>query len=78
MGRGGAIKEVTREGALNSHKYNARVLGLLLAFGVMLATEGWAQVEIGSNTSVSMSGDLGFGYNGEYGNKLYSQVTAQA
>ncbi len=57
---------------MNSHKYNARVLGLLLAFGVMLATEGWAQVEIGSNTSVSMSGDLGFGYNGDYGNVVQS------
>ncbi len=33
----------------------------------MLSTLGWAQIEIGSNTSVSLTGDLGFGYNGEYG-----------
>ncbi len=49
----------------------------MLAFGVMLATvmlatRGFAQVEIGSNTSVTMSGDLGFGYNGEYGNQIGS------
>ncbi|MGB8784086.1 MAG: hypothetical protein WCD02_13290 [Terriglobales bacterium] len=59
---------------MNSHTYNARVLGLALAFGVMLATTltlatpGWAQLEIGKNTSMSLSGDLGFGYNGSYGN----------
>ena len=44
----------------------------MLAFGMMLATmlttPGWAQIEIGSNTNLSLSGDLGFGYNGNYGN----------
>ena len=55
---------------------------MLLAFGVMLATvmlgtlmleaRGWAQVEIGSNTNVTMSGDLGFGYEGNYGNQIGS------
>jgi len=67
---------------LTSLKYNARGFGLRLASGVMLATmmlasvllesKGWAQVEIGSNTSVTMSGDLGFGYNGDYGNQIGS------
>jgi hypothetical protein len=77
VGWGWGDREVTREGALNSHKYNARGFGLVLALGVMLATmmletRGFAQVEIGSNTSVTMSGDLGFGYNGEYGNQIGS------
>jgi hypothetical protein len=48
----------------------------MLAFGLMLATtlttQGWAQIEIGSNTNLTMSGDLGFGYNGEYGNQVQS------
>ena len=52
---------------MSSHKYNARFLGFVLAFGVMLAARGWAQLEIGSKTNVSLSGDLGFGYNGSYG-----------
>jgi hypothetical protein len=61
---------------LNRYQYNARAIGLRLAFGVMLAmalgaalaNQGWAQIEIGKNTSVSLSGDVGFGYNADYGN----------
>ena len=57
---------------MSSHKYKARAFGWLLAFGVMvsavLVTQGWAQIEIGKNTNMSMSGDLGFGYTGDYGN----------
>ena len=54
--------------AVSSRKYNARVFALLLAFGLMLAARGWAQIEIGDKTNVSLSGDLGFGYNADYGN----------
>lgn len=57
---------------MRSYGYNTRVLGLLVAFGVMLGGRGFAQVEIGSNTSVTMSGDLGFGYDGEYGSTVGS------
>jgi hypothetical protein len=53
--------------AVSSRKYNARVFALLLAFGVMLAARGWAQIEIGDKTNVSLSGDLGYGYNADYG-----------
>ena len=49
-----------------------RVLVYLLALGAMLATSAWAQVEVGQNTSLSLSGDLGFGYDGEYGNQTGS------
>lgn len=60
---------------MSSHKYNARLLGWL-SFWVMLGSilpiiltnSGWAQIEIGGNTSVSMTGDLGYGYNANYGN----------
>jgi hypothetical protein len=60
---------------VSSQKYNARLLGWL-AFWVMLGSilpviltnSGWAQIEIGGNTSVSMTGDLGYGYNADYGN----------
>jgi len=34
----------------------------------MLAARGWAQIEIGDKTNVSLSGNLGFGYNASYGN----------
>ena len=57
---------------LSSRKYIARELGWLLAIGLMLAAQGWAQIEIGSNTNLTMTGDLGFGYNGEYGNQTES------
>ena len=57
---------------MSSQKYNARAFGLLLAFGVMLATPGWAQLEIGRNTSMNLTGDLGFGYNGSYGDAIGS------
>jgi hypothetical protein len=49
-----------------------RVLVYLLALGAMLAAPAWAQVEVGQNTSLSLSGDLGFGYDGEYGNQTGS------
>ena len=56
---------------MSSGKDKARVLGWLLAFGVMLAgvltTKGWAQLEVGSNTSMTLTGDIGFGYTGSYG-----------
>jgi hypothetical protein len=52
---------------LSSHKYNARVFGFLLVFGVMLATSAWAQLEVGQNTSMTLSGTLGYGYDGSYG-----------
>jgi len=54
---------------LSSHKYSARFLAFVLAFGLMLAARGWAQIEIGSKTNVSLTGDLGFGYNGSYSNQ---------
>jgi len=38
----------------------------------MLATPGWAQLEIGRNTSMNLTGDLGFGYNGSYGDAIGS------
>ncbi len=38
----------------------------------MLAGRGFAQLEIGSNTNLTLSGDLGFGYNGNYGNVVGS------
>ena len=57
---------------MNSQRNNARVLGWLLAFGVMLAGQGWAQIEIGKNTSMSLSGDVGFGYNGSNGDTIGS------
>jgi hypothetical protein len=66
--------KVLRDGAdLKSQRNNARVFGWLLALGVMLATaKGWAQIEIGKNTSMSLTGDVGFGYNGEYGDAIGS------
>jgi hypothetical protein len=61
---------------LSSRKYNARALGFVLAFGVMLATmlttKGWAQIEVGPITSLTLSGDIGFGYNGDYGDTIGS------
>jgi len=54
--------------AVSSGNYKARVFGVLLAFGSMLATSARAQLEVGQNTSMTMTGDLGFGYNGAYGN----------
>ncbi|MFY9676462.1 MAG: hypothetical protein WB817_10265 [Terriglobales bacterium] len=53
-------------------RYKARGLALVLALGVMLAGRGFAQLEIGSNTNLTLSGDLGFGYNGNYGNVVGS------
>ncbi len=69
---------------MSSQKYNARLLGWL-AFWVMLGgilpiiltNSGWAQVEIGGNTSVSMSGDLGYGYNANYGDAVGSSHGTQ-
>ena len=46
-----------------------RVLVYLLALGAMLAAPAWAQIEVGQNTSLTLSGDLGFGYEGDYGNQ---------
>jgi hypothetical protein len=57
---------------LRSHNYKARAFGWLLALGVMLATQAWAQIEIKDNTSLSLSGDLGYGYNASYGNQVGS------
>ena len=57
---------------MSSHKHKMRVLVYLLALGAMLAAPAWAQVEVGQNTSLSLSGDLGFGYDGEYGNQTGS------
>ncbi|MFZ1918014.1 MAG: hypothetical protein WAU58_10610, partial [Terriglobales bacterium] len=57
---------------MSSHKYKARAFGLLLAFGVMLGAPAWAQIEIKDNTSLSLSGDLGYGYNASYGNQVGS------
>ncbi len=54
---------------MRSHKYKARAFGLLLAFGVMLAMPAWAQLEVGHNTSMNLTGDLGYGYNASYGNQ---------
>ncbi len=54
---------------MGSHNYKARAFfGLMLGCGLLLALPAWAQLEVGSNTSMSLSGDLGFGYNGSYGN----------
>lgn len=33
----------------------------------MLATSAWAQLEVGQNTSMTLSGTLGYGYDGSYG-----------
>lgn len=49
-----------------------RVVARVLACGVMLVSAARAQVEIGQNTNVSLSGDVGFGYNGGYGNTMGS------
>ena len=49
-----------------------RVLVYLLALGAMLAAPAWAQIEVGQNTSLTLSGDLGFGYEGDYGNQQVS------
>ena len=72
---GKKLRERARE-ALNSRKYNARVVwvgaGIRGDAGDEDAAPGWAQVEIGSNTSMTLSGDLGFGYNGNYGNQIGS------
>ena len=57
---------------MKSQRNNARVLGWLLVFWAMLAGRGWAQIEIGKNTSMSLTGDVGFGYNGEYGDVVGS------
>jgi len=54
---------------LSSHKHKMRVLVYLLALGAMLAAPAWAQIEVGQNTSLTLSGDLGFGYEGDYGNQ---------
>ncbi|MFZ3266919.1 MAG: hypothetical protein WA172_23145 [Terriglobales bacterium] len=54
---------------MSGRKHNARVIGWLLALGVMLAGSGFAQVEIGHNTNLGLSGDLGYGYNADYGNQ---------
>jgi hypothetical protein len=72
-GQQGWHAKVLRDGAdVKSQRNNARVLGWLLVFGVMLAGRGWAQIEIGKNTSMSLTGDVGFGYNGEYGDVVGS------
>ena len=43
----------------------ARAVRTALVFGVMLAgvltATGWAQLEVGSNTSMTLTGDIGFG-----------------
>jgi len=33
----------------------------------MLATSAWAQLEVGQNTSMTLTGDLGYGYSANYG-----------
>jgi hypothetical protein len=69
--------ESARDGVVvSSCGYNARGLGLRLALGVMLATtlanllapKGWGQIEVGKNTNMTLTGDLGFGYEGDFGN----------
>ncbi len=54
---------------MGSHNYKARAFfGLMLGWVLLLALPAWAQLEVGSNTSMSLSGNLGFGYDGSYGN----------
>jgi len=45
-----------------------RGLGLALAIGVLLAGSARAQLKVGENTDLTLTGDLGFGYGGSYGN----------
>ena len=61
---------------MNGRRYNARYNIMLLALGMALAgvltTEGYAQIEVGSNTSMTMTGDLGFGYDASSGDTVQS------
>lgn len=53
---------------LRNHKQNARLfLGLLL-----LALPLCAQVKVGDDVSMSLSGNIGVGYTGDYGNSQFS------
>ncbi len=38
----------------------------------MLVSSAQAQVQVGQNTTLNLTGDLGFGYNGDYGNLIGS------
>ena len=52
---------------LSRHNYKARVFtGVLL--GLLAALPCWAQLEVGNSVSMTLSGDIGVGYNGNYGN----------
>jgi hypothetical protein len=54
--------------SLSSQNRNARLfLGLLL-----LALPAWAQVKVGEDLSMNLSGTVGAGYNGDYGNTQLS------
>lgn len=56
---------------MRGYKHNAR---LLVAF-LLLAMPGLAQVKVGDNTSLDLTGNLGVGYTGEYGNTQLSDHT---
>ena len=43
-------------------------MGLLIGLLVALELPAWAQLEVGSNTSMTLSGNMSVGYNGDYGN----------
>jgi len=54
---------------LGGSKHKARALGFALAFGVMLAIPALAQLELGQNVGMTLSGDIGYGYSAAYGSQ---------
>ena len=51
---------------MSSGRNNARTAGLLLTLGLVLASAAWGQLEVGQYTSMTLTGDLGYGYAGNY------------
>lgn len=53
---------------MSCHNYNPRVFVGWLLLGLLFALPAWAQLEMGNNASMTLSGNIGAGYNGDYGN----------
>jgi hypothetical protein len=53
---------------LSRHNYKARVLGGLLLLSLLAGSPVWAQLEVGSNTNMTLTGNVGVGYSGDFGN----------